>query len=66
MQAQDTTLDPRLFGNELVSPEAYADNARIHQALSKLRAHGKPHFVTPDNYRPFWAVGRHEIGRAHV
>ena len=62
MQAQGTTLDPRQFGNELVSPEAFADSARIHQTLSALRAHGKPLFVTPDNYRPFWAVGRH----AHI
>ena len=62
MQAAATSLDAREFGNELVSAQAFADPQRIHQALAALRAHGRPLWVTPDNFRPFWAVGCH----AHV
>lgn len=51
--------DPRALGNELVSPQAFADDARIHRTLSALRELGSPVWVTPDNYRPFWAVTRH-------
>ena len=51
--------DPREFGNELVSAQAFADLPRIHRVLARLRRHGRPLWVTPDNYRPFWAVGRH-------
>ena len=54
--------DPRILGNELVSAQAFADSPRIHRALSALRAAGRPLWVTPDNYRPFWAVGKH----AHI
>ena len=54
--------DPRILGNELVSAQAFADSARIHRALGVLRAAGRPLWVTPDNYRPFWAVGKH----AHI
>ena len=59
MPASATSLDAREFGNELVSAEAFADPQRIHRALTALRAHGRPLWVTPDNFRPFWAVGRH-------
>ena len=62
MQAAATSLDAREFGNELVSAQAFADPQRIHRALAALRAHGGPLWVTPDNFRPFWAVGCH----AHV
>ena len=55
-------LDPRILGNELVSAQAFADGARIHRALDALRAAGQPVWVTPDNFRPFWAVGKH----AHI
>ena len=51
--------DPVILGNELVSAKAFADGARIHRALDYLRAQGKPVWVTPDNFRPFWAVGKH-------
>jgi cytochrome P450 len=51
--------DPVAFGNELVSPAAFADPPRIQRAMAALRAHGRPLWVTPDHMRPFWAVGRH-------
>ena len=59
MQAVETPLDPREIGNQLVSAQAFADLGRIHGVLAALRAHGRPLWVTPDDYRPFWAVGRH-------
>ncbi len=55
----EMALDPRALGNELVSAQAFADGARIHRALDLLRAAGRPVWVTPDHFRPFWAVGRH-------
>jgi cytochrome P450 len=58
-EAAALLADPRRFGNELVSPQAFADLPRIHRALAALRAHGKPLWVTPDDFRPFWAVGTH-------
>lgn len=45
-----------------MSAQAFADLPRIHRALATLRAHGRPLWVTPDNFRPFWAVGAH----AHI
>ena len=59
MSVIETPPDPREFGNELVSAQAFAEPERIHQAMARLRRHGRPLWVTPDNYRPFWAVGRH-------
>ena len=59
MQAVETQPDPREFGNQLVSAQAFADTERIHGVLAALRAHGRPLWVTPDDHRPFWAVGRH-------
>ncbi len=51
--------NPVILGNELVSAKAFADGARIHRALDYLRAQRRPVWVTPDNFRPFWAVGKH-------
>lgn len=59
MSAIDAAPDPREFANELVSAQAFAEPERIHQAMARLRRHGRPLWVTSDNYRPFWAVGRH-------
>lgn len=59
MPIMEEMSDPRLLGNELVSAHAFADTARIHRVLSALRAHAAPVWVTPDDYRPFWAVARH-------
>ena len=52
-------LDPRETGNALVSARSFADLPRIHALFKALRAHGRPVWVTPDGYRPFWAVTRH-------
>ncbi len=42
-----------------VDPAAYADDARLHAALTHLRAHQPVARVESKNYRPFWAVTKH-------
>lgn len=43
----------------LADPSAYADDARLHAALSHLRAHEPVAWVDNPPYRPFWAITRH-------
>jgi cytochrome P450 len=45
--------------NVLADPQAYADEAGLHRALSHLRAHAPVSWVEVPNYRPFWAVTKH-------
>jgi cytochrome P450 len=40
-------------------PTAYADEARLHAALTHLRAHAPVSLVDCPPYRPFWAVTKH-------
>src|SRR5436190_7910597 len=40
-------------------PLAYADEARLHAALSHLRAHAPVSRVEVPSYRPFWAITKH-------
>jgi cytochrome P450 len=40
-------------------PMAYADDAKLHAALSHLRAHAPVSWVDVPNYRPFWAITKH-------
>ncbi|MCV7383366.1 cytochrome P450 [Mycolicibacter longobardus] len=51
-------------------PTAYADEPRLHAALTHLRAHAPVSLVDHPPYRPFWAVTRHadilEIERDNV
>ncbi len=51
--------EARAIGNAVVSPRAYADNDDIHRVFAQLRASGTPQWLTPDDYRAFWAVTRH-------
>ncbi|MBB5079125.1 cytochrome P450 [Nonomuraea endophytica] len=57
-------------GLTLADPSAYADEARLHQALSLLRRDEPVHWVEAAGYHPFWAVTRHadimEIERDHA
>ncbi len=50
-------------------PQAYADEAGLHRALSHLRAHAPVSWVDVPNYAPFWAITKHadimEIERAN-
>ncbi|MCP2343052.1 cytochrome P450 [Actinomadura rupiterrae] len=56
-------------GRTLATPSAYADDARLHQALALLRREAPVHRVGQDGYNPFWAVTRHadvlEVERRH-
>lgn len=42
-----------------VDPRAYADEPRLHAALTHLRAHAPVSLVDRRPYRPFWAITRH-------
>ena len=61
------TLDSA--ANVLADPTAYADEARLHAALTQLRAHAPVAWVDRSPYRPFWAITKHadimEIERAN-
>ncbi|RFU43380.1 cytochrome P450 [Actinomadura logoneensis] len=56
-------------GRALATPAAYADEARLHEALAVLRRESPVHLVEQDGYNPFWAVTRHadvlEVERRH-
>lgn len=40
-------------------PTAYADEARLHAAMTHLRAHAPVSWVDVPDYRPFWAITKH-------
>ncbi|MFJ1454825.1 cytochrome P450 [Nocardia sp. N2S4-5] len=43
----------------LAEPAAYADEARLHDALTRLRAHAPVSLVDVPSYTPFWAITKH-------
>lgn len=43
----------------LADPTAYADDARLHEALARLRAENPVAWVDQAPYRPFWAITKH-------
>jgi cytochrome P450 len=43
----------------LADPTAYADDARLHAALTHLRANNPVAWVDNRPYRPFWAITKH-------
>ncbi|MCV7288314.1 MULTISPECIES: cytochrome P450 [Mycolicibacterium] len=43
----------------LADPTAYADDARLHAALTQLRADNPVAWVDNPPYRPFWAITKH-------
>ncbi|MEH3141657.1 MAG: cytochrome P450 [Mycobacterium kyogaense] len=43
----------------LADPSAYADDARLHEALKHLRANEPVAWVDNAPYRPFWAITKH-------
>jgi cytochrome P450 len=43
----------------LADPTAYADDARLHAALTELRANNPVAWVDNRPYRPFWAITKH-------
>jgi cytochrome P450 len=46
-------------GRVLADPTAYADEPRLHAALTRLRAHEPVAWVDNPPYRPFWAITKH-------
>ncbi|MFC5749638.1 cytochrome P450 [Actinomadura rugatobispora] len=56
-------------GRALADPGAYADEARLHAALTLLRREDPVRWVEAPGYNPFWAITRHadvlEIERDH-
>jgi cytochrome P450 len=53
---QGTAVDG---ANILADPQAYTDPARLHAALTRLRASTPVAWVEAPGYRPFWAVTKH-------
>ena len=53
-----------------VDPTSFADEPRLHAALTHLRAHAPVSLVDCPPYRPFWAITKHadimEIERANT
>lgn len=47
-------------GRVLADPTAYADEPRLHAAMTLLRREQPVSKVTTDNYRPFWAITKHD------
>jgi cytochrome P450 len=45
--------------NVLADPRAYTDEARLHAALTLLRANAPVAYVEADGYRPFYAITKH-------
>jgi cytochrome P450 len=43
----------------LADPQAYADETKLHAALTHLRAKAPVSRVEVPNYRPFWAITKH-------
>lgn len=43
----------------LADPAAYADDSRLHTALTRLRANNPVAWVDNPPYRPFWAITKH-------
>ncbi|GAA2158089.1 cytochrome P450 [Actinomadura napierensis] len=56
-------------GRALADPKAYADEARLHEALALLRRESPVQWVEAPDYTPFWAITKHadvlEIERNH-
>ena len=44
----------------LADPTAYADDDRLHSALTRLRSDNPVAWVDNPPYRPFWAITKHE------
>ncbi|MGO9925645.1 MAG: cytochrome P450 [Mycobacterium sp.] len=43
----------------LADPQAYADETRLHEALTHLRTHAPVSWVDVEGYKPFWAITKH-------
>ena len=46
--------------NVFATPKAYADEAKLHAALTHLRANAPVSWVDVPGYEPFWAITKHD------
>jgi hypothetical protein len=53
------TLTVTEAGLALADPVAYADEARLNEALTLLRRKAPVHLVRAPGFEPFWAITRH-------
>ncbi|HLQ23772.1 MAG TPA: hypothetical protein VK132_11225, partial [Gemmatimonadales bacterium] len=53
------TLTVTEAGFALADPAVYADEARLHEALTLLRRKAPVHRVRAPGFAPFWAITRH-------
>lgn len=47
-------------GKLLADPQTYADDQRLHAALTHLRANAPVSWVEVPNYKPFWAITKYD------
>ncbi len=59
MSAAPTDTQMNEAAKVLADPTAYADNDRLHTALTHLRANEPVAWVARKPYRPFWAITKH-------
>ena len=45
--------------DDVVDPQTYADEARLHAMFAQLRRDDPVRWTAPARYRPFWAITRH-------
>jgi cytochrome P450 len=68
LRVSTSTIDDA--ARALADPTAYADEPRLHAALSHLRTHAPVAWVEAPGYRPFWAITKHadvaDIERANT
>lgn len=48
-------------GYEIIAyPETYTDERKLHSVLTSMRKNDPVSWLEPDNYRPFWAITKHQ------
>jgi cytochrome P450 len=45
--------------DDVVSPDLYADEEKLHQMFATLRREEPVRWTAPRQYRPFWAISKH-------
>lgn len=49
----------RYTDNDIVSPDVYADEMKLHAMFAAMRRQEPVRWTTPDDYRPFWAITKY-------
>lgn len=45
--------------DDVVSPQLYADEERLHAMLAQIRRTNPVRWTAPKDYRPFWAITKY-------